>query len=359
MVGWSWRGGVWQSERRHAPSMGVALSRIGARGRLSIQCTSVEPSRSAAGGTAGGGGAAGRMGGRVGGGAGGGAAGRAGGSGAGRGGGAAAHACPAAGGGCGASSGCCRGGGCCCGGGDGCSRSTSATYSLLTSRRRSCALKRACCRSVRARSTCGRVTRVDEGAGAVCGRRVCTGSQPPSDGGRGAPGRTSPRPVARWAAAACAAGPPLHRADSAAGCRRSGGRAHRRVWSTPRTQLLGALDDGQLLRQGMLLGLEVDAQVGPRSHWSCAGGRSSPLKVDGTALDQVASVCKLQPEEHLQCLSEGPLRPVLRGLRVAGVGGAAAGGLAATQQVASRLDDQAQQDHARPSACGHAKPEAD
>ena len=123
-------------------------------------------------------------------------------------------------------------------------------------------------------------------------------------------------------------------------------------------ELLGALDDGQLLRQGMLLGLEVDAQVGPRSHWSCAGGHSSPLKVDGTALDQVGSVCKLQPEEDLQCLSEGPLRPVLRGLRVAGVGGAAAGGLAATQQVAARLDDQAQQDHARPSACGHAKPEA-
>ena len=108
----------------------------------------------------------------------------------------------------------------------------------------------------------------------------------------------------------------------------------------------------------MLLGLEVDAQVGSRWHWSCTAGRSSLLKVHGTALDQVGSGCKLQPEEELQCLSEGPLHPPLLGLRVTGVG-AAAGGLAAAQQVAVRLNDQAQQNHARLSACGHAEPEAD
>jgi len=122
--------------------------------------------------------------------------------------------------------------------------------------------------------------------------------------------------------------------------------------------LLGARDDGELLRHGMLLGLEVDAQVGSWWHWSCDGGRSSLLKVHGTALDQVSSGCTLQPEEELQCLTEGPLHPVLRRLSVAGVG-AAGGGLMAAQQVAARLNDQARQNHARLSACGHAEPEAD
>ena len=34
-------------------------------------------------------------------------------------------------------------------------------------------------------------------------------------------------------------------------------------------------------------------------------------------------------------------------------------GLMAAQQVAARLNDQARQNHARLSACGHAEPEAD
>lgn len=123
-------------------------------------------------------------------------------------------------------------------------------------------------------------------------------------------------------------------------------------------ELLGALDDGQLLRQGMLLRLEVDAQLGSCRHRSCAGGGSPLLKVHSAALDQASSGCILQSEEELQCLSEGPLHPLLLGLHMTGVG-AAAGGLVAAQQVAVRLNDQAQQNHARLSACGHAEPEAD